>query len=191
MSSDAAVALVVGLGNPGRRYEATRHNVGFRVLAELARRHATGRPKSRFEGELVETNVGGKRILLLSPMTFMNNSGRSVRAAFDFYKLRLQDVLVVCDDINLPTAKLRFRAGGSAGGQKGLADAIRSLGSQEFSRLRIGVGSPPSGWDAADYVLGRFAKNELDEVERAIVLGADSVLDWVEKGIDHCMNHYN
>ena len=103
--------LVVGLGNPGRRYEGTRHNVGFAVLAELARRYATERPKSKFRGEVVEADLEGEKALLLGPVTYMNESGSSVQAARDFYKLPNEDLLVVCDDLNLPLGKLRFRAG--------------------------------------------------------------------------------
>jgi len=107
--------LIVGLGNPGPRYEGTRHNVGFAVLAEVARKYATGRPKRKFQGEVVEADLEGVSALLLSPTTYMNHSGASVQTARDFYKLPDQDLLVICDDLNLPLAKLRFRAGGSSG----------------------------------------------------------------------------
>ena len=148
--------LVVGLGNPGRRYQQTRHNIGWAVLAELARKFAAGPAKRRFQGEVVEADLEGQKALLLTPWTYMNLSGASVLAARDFYKIPNEDMLVVCDDLNLPVAKLRFRAAGSSGGQKGLEDIIRRLGSEEFARLRIGIGSPPEGWDWADYVLGKF-----------------------------------
>ena len=136
--------LVVGLGNPGERYARTRHNVGFAVLAELARKFATGRAKSKFHGEVVEAELDGQKALLLGPETYMNRSGTSVQAARDFYKLPHEDLLIICDDLNLSLAKLRFRARGSSGGQKGLADVINRLGTEEFSRLRIGIGAPNS-----------------------------------------------
>ena len=183
--------LVVGLGNPGRKYEQTRHNVGFAVLAELARRFAVGRPKSKFQGEIVEADLDGQRALLLSPVTYMNLSGSSVQAARDFYRLPDEALLVICDDLNLPLAKLRFRASGSAGGQKGLADVIRKLGTEEFSRLRIGIGSPPDEWDATDYVLGKFAKQEKPDIDLALVKAADAVAVWAREGIEECMNRYN
>ena len=183
--------LVVGLGNPGRKYEGTRHNVGFECLAELARRLPTAPVKRKFEGELIETDIGGQRVLLLCPHTYMNLSGSSVLAARDFYKVADEDLLVVCDDFHLPTARLRFRSRGSAGGQKGLADIIRRLGTDQFARLRIGVGSPPPEWDAADYVLSRFQKDEKPLIAAASALAADGVIDWVGQGIAHCMNHYN
>jgi PTH1 family peptidyl-tRNA hydrolase len=183
--------LVVGLGNPGRKYEGTRHNIGFEVLAELSRRSGRPKPKTSFQGELVDAVLDGQRTMLLAPHTFMNRSGSSVVQARDFYKLTNQEVLVVSDDLNLPVGKLRFRAKGSSGGQKGLDDIIRCLGSEEFPRLRIGIGSPPEGWDAADFVLGKFTKADRPEVDLAIVRAADAVTAWVRQGIDYCMNHFN
>lgn len=183
--------LVVGLGNPGRRYQGTRHNIGFVVLGELARRYGTSRPKSRFQGEVVEADCEGRKALLLSPVTYMNNSGNSVQAAQAFYRLPDEDLLIICDDINLPLARLRFRAKGSSGGQKGLADIIRKLGTENFARLRIGIGTPPEHWDAADYVLGKFAKQEVPEIEEAVQVAADAVVAWTDQGIEHCMNRYN
>jgi len=183
--------LIVGLGNPGRKYQKTRHNVGFLVLAELARRFAVGRARSKFQGEVVEADVDGHRALLLSPSTYMNNSGASVRAALDFHKLPHEELLVICDDLNLPLAKLRFRAKGSSGGQKGLGDIIRRLGTEEFARLRIGIGAPPEQWDAIDYVLSKFTRAEVPEVEEAVQRAADGVAVWAREGIEHCMNRYN
>ena len=183
--------LVVGLGNPRRKYEGTRHNVGYAVLAELARRFGTSRPKSRFQGDVVEADLEGQKALLLGPVTFMNRSGSSVRAARDFYKLPDEELLVICDDLNLPLAKLRFRARGSAGGQKGLANIIRELGTEEFARLRIGIGAPPDGWDATDYVLSKFARQEVPEVEEAVRRAAEAVAVWAREGIQNCMNQYN
>lgn len=183
--------LVVGLGNPGRRYRDTRHNVGFALLAELARLFGTGGVKSKFHGEVVEANIGGKKALLLSPLTYMNRSGISVQEAKSFYKIAEEDILIVCDDLNLPVAKLRFRGKGSSGGQKGLEDIIRHLGTDGFARLRLGIGSPPEGWDWADYVLSRFTKQETAELELAVRQAADAVLVWAREGVDACMNQYN
>ena len=146
--------LVVGLGNPGRRYQGTRHNVGYAILAELARKFGLSPPRERFQGEMVEADLAGGRgasrgcgagagirALLLSPTTYMNLSGASVQEAMSFYKLPNHELLVLCDDLNLPVGKLRFRAGGSSGGQKGLDDIIARLGTEEFSRLRLGIGA--------------------------------------------------
>src|SRR5690349_12898386 len=120
--------LIVGLGNPGRKYAGTRHNIGFEVLAELGRRNQAAAPRSAFEAEISEVAIAGERVLLASPQTFMNLSGRSVRKILDFYKLEHSDLLVICDDLNLPTGRLRLRAAGSAGGQKGLQNIIEHLG---------------------------------------------------------------
>ncbi len=183
--------LIVGLGNPGRRYQGTRHNVGFAVLAELADRFGTTPPKSKFHGEVVEANLDGQRALLLSPLTYMNHSGTSVQAARSFYKTRDEDLLILCDDLNLPVAKLRFRSGGSSGGQKGLEDIVRRLGTENLSRLRIGIGSPPENWNWADYVLSKFTKEETADVEEAVCRAADAVALWAREGIEACMNRYN
>jgi PTH1 family peptidyl-tRNA hydrolase len=183
--------LVVGLGNPGRRYAATRHNIGYAVLAEVGRRYGTGKPKSRFQGEVMEAELGGRRALLLSPTTYMNLSGASVLEARDFYKVQDEDLLVLCDDLNLPLGKLRIRAGGSSGGQKGLEDIIRRLGSEAFPRLRVGIGTPPPGWDAADFVLARFTAEEQPLIDEAVQRAADAVVVWAREGVPACMNRYN
>jgi PTH1 family peptidyl-tRNA hydrolase len=183
--------LVVGLGNPGRKYNGTRHNVGFEVLARLAQRYDVGRPKAKFKAEVTETNINNQKTILLSPLTYMNLSGQSVRAAVDFYKLPLTDLLVICDDINLDVARLRFRPSGSAGGQNGLKDIIQQLGSQTFGRLRVGVGRPPPNWDAADFVLGKFSHEDQSEIENAVAQAVDAVEVWVEQGMQTAMNQFN
>lgn len=183
--------LVVGLGNPGRKYQGTRHNIGFDVLDQIARQQGVSPGSSRFDGQTAEANLGGERVLLLWPSTYMNLSGTSLGKARDFYKIPNENILVVCDDINLPLAKLRFRARGSAGGQKGLADILRRLGTEEVNRLRVGVGLVPEGWDAADYVLGRFSRGEGPQIEQTVTLAAQAVADWVTQGIEYCMNQYN
>ena len=183
--------LIVGLGNPGRRYGATRHNVGFQIVSRLAHKYGTASPKSRFHGELVEAQIQGQRVLLLCPDTFMNNSGQSVLAARDFYKIDHQQILVVCDDFNLPLAKLRLRKKGSSGGQKGLQDVISRLGDEEFARLRVGIGSPPAGWQVENYVLSKFNETERSEIENAFDNASQAVVTWVAEGIDSCMNQFN
>lgn len=183
--------LIVGLGNPGRKYEQTRHNVGYDVLAELYRRHATGKPRERFQGELAEAEIEGARVLLLRPLTFMNRSGASVRQVSDYYRINEEDLLIVCDDFNLPLAKLRFRAQGSSGGQKGLEDIIRHLGTQEFARLRIGIGPVAEGWEASRFVLRKFTREEQPAIEQAIERAADAAVVWPREGVQACMNQYN
>ena len=183
--------LVAGLGNPGRDYESTRHNLGFDVMRLLAERYAVGSPRRKFEADTIEVNLANNPVMLLCPQTFMNRSGRSLRAARDFYKLENTDVLVVCDDVNLPVAKLRVRAGGSAGGHNGLKDIISALAGDDFPRLRIGVGAPPGSMSQADFVLRKFAKSERPDIDVAVATAADVVVDWVRQGIDYCMNQYN
>lgn len=183
--------MIVGLGNPGRRYAHTRHNAGFDVLSELAARQGQTAGRRKFDADIVEIMLGGQKTLLLSPQTFMNRSGSSVRQARDFYRVDSEDLIVVCDDFNLPVSRLRFRARGSSGGQKGLADIIRCLGTEEIARLRIGVGPPPANWDVADFVLSRFTEEEEPWMREAVKRAADSLADWVREGLDYCMNHYN
>jgi peptidyl-tRNA hydrolase, PTH1 family len=183
--------IIVGLGNPGPKYVGTRHNVGFEVLARFARKHLAGPVKNKFQGEIAEADVGNEKVLLLSPLTYMNLSGASVLAARDFYKVDLSDILVICDDFNLPLAKLRMRASGSAGGQKGLDDILRRLGSQAVPRLRLGIGVPPPQWDVANYVLSKFTKDEQPLVEEAYARAVEATGDWVTRGITECMNKYN
>jgi PTH1 family peptidyl-tRNA hydrolase len=183
--------LVVGLGNPGPRYNGTRHNIGFAVLDYLVAGSRFGSWRSRFESEVAEIVEGVEHVLLVKPQTFMNLSGRAVWQVVDFYKLPLSDLLVVCDDIALPTGKLRVRAKGSDGGQKGLRSIQGSLGTDEYARLRIGIGSPDEHMDAADYVLSRFKPGERDIVEDAIAKAAQGVLTWIRSGTDVCMNQVN
>lgn len=183
--------LIVGLGNPGRKYEETRHNVGFIVAAKVAVLTSAGSSKVKFEGELAEGNLDGNKISILCPHTYMNASGQSVRKAFDFYKLELSDLLVVCDDLNLTSARLRIRPSGSAGGQKGIQDIIRHLGSESFPRLRVGIGRPPDGWTVTDYVLGKFSEAEKETFEKASTDAAHAVLCWATEGIGPAMNRFN
>lgn len=183
--------LVVGLGNPGAQYNATRHNVGFEVLTRLAARYATAVPRARFQGEVVEATIAGQKVLLITPLTYMNASGATVLAARDFYKIENADILIVCDDFSLPLAKLRFRAKGSSGGQRGLEDVIRRLGSEDIARLRIGIGQPPPERDVTGFVLSRFSPAERQEIQPALERAAEGAAAWVEHGIQHCMNQYN
>jgi PTH1 family peptidyl-tRNA hydrolase len=184
--------LVVGLGNPGRRYQGTRHNIGFEVVTELVRRHAVdGRPKVKFDGELIEANVDGQTVCLAYPLTYMNESGRCVRQVVDFYKIPASNVLVVCDDFNLPLAKLRFRPNGSHGGQNGLEDILQRLGTLAVPRLRIGIGPLPPQWDAANFVLSRYGTEDRAIIDQCIPRAADAVRVWLAEGIAIAMNRYN
>ncbi len=182
--------LVVGLGNPGKRYDGTRHNVGYAVIDLLAAGPGVGGFQDRFDAQVTEFQDGDQKVLLQKPETFMNLSGRSVRQAVDFYQLPLTDVLIVCDDFNLPLGKLRFRSKGTHGGHNGLRDIQNHLGTTEYARLRIGVDSPPED-EAVDFVLGRFRPSEKPVMREAISRAAEGVLLWVRQGIGPCMNQYN
>ena len=183
--------LVVGLGNPGKKYNGTRHNVGYELIGQFGANYDTGRPKSKFNAELVETTIKNEKTVLACPLTFMNLSGQTVVEAVNFYKLQLDDVLIVCDDFNLDVGRLRFRPGGSSGGQNGLEDIIRRLGSREFARLRIGVGKPPPGWNVSNYVLGRFDTTDRETITQSIDRAVNAVEHWVEFGIQSAMNQFN
>jgi PTH1 family peptidyl-tRNA hydrolase len=182
--------VIVGLGNPGSRYEGTRHNVGYVVVDLLAESPRAGKGQSRFQAEVVELTEDAGKILLVKPETFMNLSGRSVRQVVDFYQLPLQDLLVVCDDVNLPLGKLRFRARGTHGGHNGLRDIQAHLGTTEYPRLRIGVGAPAGG-ELVDHVLSRFRSGEKAVIQESVATAAQAVMMWVEQGTEACMNQYN
>jgi PTH1 family peptidyl-tRNA hydrolase len=183
--------LIVGLGNPGRKYQGTRHNVGYDVISVLHGRQGAPRPTARFNSEIAEIRIGPERVLLQSPLTYMNLSGQAVRALTDFHKLPTEDLLVVCDDFHLPLGQLRARRSGSAGGQRGLANIIDHFHSQDFPRLRIGIGQPPDGRDPSDWVLQRFLPDERPCIDVAIQRAADAATVWVLEGMDRCMTLFN
>lgn len=183
--------LIVGLGNPGKKYNQTRHNVGFDVITAIGEKFGVGRPKLRFHGETADFLLGTEKIVLLSPLTYMNDSGRSVKAAIDFFQLdESRELLIICDDFHLDFGKIRFRSKGSSGGQRGMEDVIRHLG-PNFCRLRIGIGSPPDGWKVPDYVLSRFREEELDEKKECISRAANAALYWAEHTVAEAMNRFN
>lgn len=181
--------LIVGLGNPGPRYESTRHNVGFRVADELAGRWKVDLGREQFHGWAGSAVVGEERVLLLKPTTFMNRSGQAVQAAGRFHRLEPADLLVISDDFALPLGRLRMRARGSAGSHNGLSDIVNRLGSEEFARLRIGIGGPVG--DPARYVLERFADAEEPIVRQVVLRAADAVECWLARGVEAAMNEYN
>jgi PTH1 family peptidyl-tRNA hydrolase len=183
--------VIVGLGNPGPRYRNTRHNVGFDVLEELGRHFGEVPTRNRFNAQIGEVDVDQTRLLLVAPQTFMNNSGQAVGPLLDFYKIDPAHVLVVCDDLNLPLGRLRLREQGSAGGQKGLADILRRLGTLEVARLRIGIGQPPPRFDASNFVLAHFNSQEQLTVNEAVEHAAQGALTWALKGSATAMNQLN
>jgi PTH1 family peptidyl-tRNA hydrolase len=182
--------LVVGLGNPGSKYEGTRHNIGFEAIDRLASGGPGAKFSKKFDGLVAEVEIDYRRVLLLKPETFMNLSGRSVVPALRFYKLEPVDLLVLCDDLNLPLGKLRIRKGGSDGGQKGLRDISAHLGTDEYARLRVGIGDR-GPIDAADFVLSRFKPAERPIIDDALIAATQAVAVWVAQGPDAAMNRFN
>ncbi len=182
--------LVIGLGNPGTKYQGTRHNIGFELVDRLARGGRGATFARKFEAQVAEIEIDYHRVLLLKPETFMNLSGRSVGQAVRFYKIEPPDILVVCDDLALPVGRMRIRPGGSDGGQKGLRDIAAHLGTDQFPRLRIGIGEQ-GDQDAADYVLSRFRSPERALVDDTLILATQAVAVWVTQGIDQAMNRFN
>ncbi|SFI80829.1 aminoacyl-tRNA hydrolase [Planctomicrobium piriforme] len=183
--------IVAGLGNPGRKYSGTRHNVGFEVVSELGKRFSAESWRNRFESEATEIQIAGERVLLLAPQTFMNLSGRSIKNAVDFYKSPLSELLVICDDLNLDVGRLRLRASGTAGGQKGLKNTIDQLGTTEFARLRVGIGRPDPGQDTVSFVLQTFTKAERETMIEAVDRAASATETWVRDGLAAAMNVFN
>lgn len=183
--------MVVGLGNPGRQYAGTRHNVGFDVIGRLAEKLWASAPQQKFEAELIELHHADDKLILLAPQTFMNLSGRSVAQAVRFFQVEPADILVVCDDLNLDVGRLRLKPGGSAGGQKGLKNIIDALGTQDIPRLRIGIGRPPGRMIATDYVLGKFRKEDAETMNVTIEQAVTAIEDWLAEGIEATMNRVN
>lgn len=181
--------LIVGLGNAGPQYLGTRHNVGFEVVDLLANRWGISLVAEKFHGWFGQGDIGGGRVALLKPTTLMNRSGQAVVAAGRFYKLGLEDLLVIADDLALPVGRLRMRAGGSSGSHKGLQDIIDRVADDEWCRLRIGIGEAVG--DAAAYVLGRFDEAEQVMIERATLKAADAVECWINKGPELTMTRFN
>src|SRR4030042_1207639 len=184
------IKMVVGLGNPGKEYVGTRHNIGFRVIDSLGEALKIEVKKKRFNGCLGSGEFADKKIILLKPMQFMNCSGQAVATAAGFYKLAASNLLVVLDDMALSPGKIRVRMKGSAGGHNGLADVIEKLGTENVSRLRIGIG-PNNEQEAYDYVLGKPTEADKPLLEKAITKARDAVLCWVEYGIRATMNKFN
>lgn len=183
--------LIVGLGNIGAEYENTRHNVGFKVIDALAKTLSVKLGPGRGPFHVAEGRHRGRKMILMTPDTYMNRSGLAVNKALNYYHLNPEDCLVCYDDINLPLGKIRLRKKGSAGGHNGIADIIEKLGTQNFPRLRMGIGNNFTRGHLVDYVLSPFKKHEWDTVEESIQDAHDAVLCYVREGINKAMNSYN
>lgn len=182
---------IVGLGNPGRKYKNTRHNIGFMVIDELLHRLKEKSDKTKFNCEYALTHVAGEKVLLVKPMTFMNLSGEGLRPLLDYYGVDPEDTLVAYDDLDLPTGKIRLRLKGGHGGHNGIRSLIDHLGTREFKRLRIGIGRPIDRTPVVNYVLQPFAKTERESIALAIKLAADASEMWFSKSFADVMNEFN
>jgi len=184
--------LVVFLGNPGLKYEGTRHNAGFMTADALAKAQNAAINRARFKALTGTCELGGEKVLLMKPQTYMNLSGEAVREAVRFYKIPPEHVLVVSDEIALPIGKLRVRAKGSAGGHNGLKNIIACLGTEDFPRIRLGVGAPPHpDYDMADWVLSSFKNQDAEDMAAAAKRAADAVVCYITQGADKAMNRFN
>ncbi|MCG3137594.1 MAG: Peptidyl-tRNA hydrolase [Phycisphaerae bacterium] len=181
--------LVVGLGNPGTKYQRTRHNLGFLTVDALAAKLSVDLSLEKFHAWFSQGELGGEKLLLAKPTTFMNRSGQAVLAIVQFYKLTAADLLVIYDDMALPLGKLRLRAGGSPGGHNGIADICTRLGTEEIPRLRLGISA--ATWDATSHVLSEFGAEEWPEVLPAIQRAVEATCCWAELGLTTAMNRYN
>lgn len=184
--------IIAGLGNPTKKYEKTRHNVGFEVIDRLAEKYNINVTDNRHKALCGTGIIEGQKVLLVKPQTFMNLSGESIGAILNFYKIEPEtNLIVVYDDISLEPGKLRIRKKGSAGGHNGMKSIISHTGTQEFQRIKVGVGEKPKNWDLADYVLGRFSKQEREQVEEAFEKAADAVSYIINGETEKAMNLFN
>ena len=190
-SGSGDLPLIAGLGNPGREYRETRHNVGFMVIDRLAEKLGVSFQKEQLKGLTATGNWEGHKVLLVKPQTFMNESGRSVVPLMHYFKIPQDRLFVIHDDMDIPFSHLRVRPNGSNGGQKGVGSIIGQLGSQEFCRLRCGIGHPTGQMDVKDYVLSKFSREEEELLNIVLDRASDCVLDYLSRGFVYAMNHYN
>lgn len=183
--------LIVGLGNPGKQYENTRHNIGFWVVDELARRWNITAFKLERKALVGDGTIGGRRVLLVKPQTYMNLSGQAVRGLIDFYKLDVEQFAVAHDDLDVPLGSLRLRQAGGAGGQNGVKDIIRHLGTQDFKRVRLGIGRPPGRMDVSAYVLQAFGGDDAITARLVVDRACDAIEAWLKTDFETAMNRYN
>lgn len=184
--------LIAGLGNPGRQYEATRHNMGFDVLDCLIEKHHIAQSGVKFNAMFGKGIIGGEKVILMKPLSFMNLSGGPIQEMANYFKIDPEtELIVIYDDIDLEPGQLRIRKQGSAGGHNGMKDIIRKLGTDKFLRIKVGVGAKPKGWDLADHVLSRFTDGDRKLVDESIEKAADAVEIMISQGADAAMNLYN
>lgn len=183
--------LIAGLGNPGKEYAGTRHNIGFAAILRLCDEYRLTLDQKKLKGIYAQGMIGTEKVILVQPQTFMNLSGECIRAIADFYKIERDHIIILYDDISLPVGKLRIRAKGSAGGHNGMKSIIAHLGSDEFMRIRVGIGEKPAGWELADYVLGRFSREESSVMSETLDQAVQAVELILREGVEKAMNRFN
>lgn len=189
---ESVMYIIVGLGNPENKYAGTRHNIGFSAITALADAHGISVDSKKHKALIGKGVIGGQKVILAQPLTYMNLSGECVRELVDYYKIDpTEQLIIIYDDIALPPGKLRIRPKGSAGGHNGIKNIISHLGGQEFPRIRVGVGEKPKGWDLVDYVLGRFSKEEEPQIREALQQVCDACEVLMNEGVEAAMNRFN
>lgn len=183
--------IIAGLGNPGAQYAGTRHNAGFSVIDELADRYNISVDTAKHKGMIGKGVIEGQKVILVKPMTYMNNSGECIRGVMDYYKADISELIVIFDDISLEPGKLRLRQKGSAGGHNGIKSIIAHLGTEQFKRIKYGVGDKPKGWDLADWVLSKFPTDVYEALREGNKKACDAVACILTEGIESGMNRYN
>ncbi len=183
--------MIVGLGNPGQEYSATRHNIGFLAVDELARRWGAGSWRNKFNAQIAEHRQGQQQYLLVKPQTYMNLSGTAVSALLNWYKASPRDLIVIYDDLDLPVGRLRLRPKGSSGGHRGIESLLNQLGTDVFDRVRLGIGRPPEGWTVNHYVLSRFTGEELPLISEVLARSAEAVECVLAEGLTKAMNSFS
>lgn len=183
--------IVVGLGNPGLKYESTRHNVGFMTIDKLAEEYGIDVKRSKFKSLVGEGNICGEKVILVKPQTYMNESGRAVLDLMNFYKIDMENLIVVLDDIDIQFGTIRVKRKGSAGSHNGLKSIIYQIGRDDFPRIKIATGKKPPRMDLADFVLSKFSKDEKKVIEEETTAAKEAVIDIIDKGIDDTMNKFN
>ncbi|MGM7637421.1 aminoacyl-tRNA hydrolase [Bacillus sp. Hm123] len=183
--------LIVGLGNPGSKYEGTRHNIGFDIIDELAERFQTPLTEAKHKGVYAVVRKGTEKMILLKPLTYMNLSGESIGEVMRYYNIDVEDLLVIYDDLDLPVGKIRLRQKGSAGGHNGIKSTIAHVGTQQFNRIRIGIDRPTPPMKVSDYVLGRFTAEEQASMKSVITTSVDAVEAWIDQPFLEVMNKFN
>ncbi|MED4533446.1 aminoacyl-tRNA hydrolase [Metabacillus fastidiosus] len=183
--------LIIGLGNPGKQYESTRHNVGFMAIDQLSDRLNIPLDRTKFNGLYGIGHISGEKVILLKPLTYMNLSGECIHPLMEYYEVDDDEIVVIYDDLDIPTGKIRLRTKGSAGGHNGIKSMIHHLGTQQFNRVRVGIDRPSNGMTITDYVLGRFTEEEQADIQSAIKQSAEACEKWLTTDFNQVMNEFN